>query len=210
MYQESDNELGQSRKPASFEQRQMKPQQGRCPCNWFHVGPSGCGCQKAQNDYGWPKTLACLCCNISFLSRSHLFLMNGLFCSIGVVLVEFLTSKEPLLVLCGGSVAFGLCLVVLLIRFEQIDIIQRLEREVNELAEESNRISERKEQMVTFWGNMQQLTDLWVHRTVPRLDLLKEVQGHLEDAAPPDVLALMNGANRRLEDLEKHLPELSL
>merc|ERR1711904_745201 len=128
--------------------------------------------------------------------------MVGLICSVCVILLEVFTSGSPLLLVCAGSVAFSTCLVVLLIRFEQIDVIQRLEREVNELAAESDRIVERKEEMVKFWNSMQQLTDIWVHRTVPRLDLLKEVQGHLEDAPPEDVLALMAGANTRLEDLE--------
>jgi len=101
------------------------------------------------------------------------------------------------------------CLLVLLVQFEHIDVIQRLEREVSELEAESNRIVERRERMMKFWSDMQQLTDIWVHRTVPRLDLLKEVQSLLEFTEPEDLLPLMAGANTRLEALEKALPELS-
>lgn len=198
-----------NRRGGSWEQ-QPQQKKGGCPCNWLKVGPSSCGYQSPNPDFGWPKICACVCCQISFLSRAHFLLMIGLLCSIAIVVLEVLDPKHLLIPLVAGTGAFGICLVVLLIRFEQIDVIQRLEREVNELELENNRIVERKEQMVNFWNSMQQLTDLWVHRTVPRLDLLKEVQGHLEDAPPEDILALMAGANTRLEDLENHLPELSL
>merc|ERR1719223_1147979 len=35
--------------------------------------------------------------------------------------------------------------------------------------------------MNAFWGNVQTTTDLWLNRTVPRLDLVKEIHSHLED-----------------------------
>merc|ERR1712048_366383 len=78
------------------------------------------------------------------------------------------------------------------------------------MGNESEDVSKRREQMSEFWNSMQSLTDLWVHRTVPRLDLLKEVQGHLEHCNPDDVLTRLTTANSRIEDLEKRLPEVAL
>eukprot|EP00418_Pyrodinium_bahamense_P090270 CAMPEP_0179030838 /NCGR_PEP_ID=MMETSP0796-20121207/10767_1 /TAXON_ID=73915 /ORGANISM="Pyrodinium bahamense, Strain pbaha01" /LENGTH=186 /DNA_ID=CAMNT_0020727023 /DNA_START=58 /DNA_END=618 /DNA_ORIENTATION=+ len=106
-------------------------------------------------------------------------------------------------------VVYTVCIIGILLEFERIDIIRRLEREVAELQVESNRIMERRERMMKFWGDMQNLTDLWLHRTVPRLDLLKEVQSNLDVTSPEDKLPLLAGINSRLEALEKALPELS-
>jgi len=106
-------------------------------------------------------------------------------------------------------IVFLASLIWVLIHFEQIDLVQQLENEIHKLEEQSRKVEKQREDMVEFWEGMQQLTDLWLHRTVPRLDLLKEVQSQLEDAPPKDSLAYMKGANQRLEDLESHLPELS-
>jgi len=201
-------------RPDSFERRQVKPTQPSpeircCPCSWCVFGGFSFSYQRSGSE-GYPRILSCVCFRFKLLSKTHLMLMIGCCCSIGVFVLETVYAKEMIVNVVGGTSAFYLCLVMLLVRFEQIDIIQKLEREVNELEGENDRIVERKAEMVKFWHSMQSLTDLWVHRTVPRLDLLAEVQGHLQDAPPEDVLALMAGANTRLEDLESHLPELSV
>jgi hypothetical protein len=192
---------------ASFGGRQVtQVRQGvlGCPCTWCQPGAFGFSYQWHSGDLGYPRIFNCFCFRLKLLSRAHAWLMCGFVCSF---FIFFLEGRHVIFI---GDGLFIFCLIVVLLRFEQIDIIQRLEREVEELAQDQKRITERKEQMVTFWNSMQQLTDLWVHRTVPRLDLLAEVQGHLQDAPPEDVLALMAGANARLEELENSLPELSL
>lgn len=212
-----EEDLSDSEKGGSWEKKNERKLSGQdsqgdrcCACEWFQVGHYRCGCSRSSSENGFPRFFQLYCCRIVLLSRVHAMLMMGFVCAAAIVALEVVYIEHLLPAMTAGAVAYGACLMVLLVRFEQIDIIQRLEREVNELTQEKDRIGERKEQMVTFWNSMQQLTDLWVHRTVPRLDLLKEVQGHLEDAPPEDVLALMAGANTRLEDLENHLPELSL
>lgn len=213
-FQFEDAERGGGRGGSdSSESRQAKQKEldkRCCPCEWCQFGAFPCSYLRLGGDQGYPRIFSCLCGQFKMLSRMHFLLMIGCLSSIGVVVNEALFVKGFMPTIVVGASLFSTCLMVLLVRFEQIDIIQRLEREVNELEGENNRIVERKEQMVHFWNSMQSLTDLWVHRTVPRLDLLKEVQGHLEDCPPEDVLALMAGANTRLEDLENHLPELSL
>merc|ERR1719487_2155294 len=102
-----------------------------------------------------------------------------------------------------------ICLVVLLIRFEEIDVIQQLEREVKELKKAEQNVQEQREKMHQFWSQAQQLTELWLYRTVPRLDLYKEVHSHLEDAPYEDLNKWMNQANVQLENIDKNLGQLT-
>ena len=48
--------------------------------------------------------------------------------------------------------------------------------------------------MHTFWVEIQTLSDLWLHRTVPCLDLYHELHGHLEDSAKGDISKFPAGA----------------
>lgn len=57
-----------------------------------------------------------------------------------------------------------------------------------------------QEQMHEFWGNVQTTTDLWLNRTVPRLDLVKEIHSHLEDAPGEDLIQFISVANNHIED----------
>eukprot|EP00929_Paragymnodinium_shiwhaense_P090180 TRINITY_DN50368_c0_g1_i1.p1 TRINITY_DN50368_c0_g1~~TRINITY_DN50368_c0_g1_i1.p1 ORF type:complete len:661 (-),score=186.56 TRINITY_DN50368_c0_g1_i1:127-2109(-) len=104
--------------------------------------------------------------------------------------------------------AYVVCIFVLLARFEELDVIRRLELEVARLQEESARVAKRREEMVAFWKDMQALTDLWLQRTLPRLELLKEVHGHLEATPSLEVAVHMAAANDSLEALEARLPAL--
>merc|ERR550525_2170724 len=101
-----------------------------------------------------------------------------------------------------------ICLLVMLYRFEEIDIIQQLEREVKELAKQNKQVEQQREKMREFWSNTQQLTELWLYRTVPRLDLYKELHSQLEDENEEDLLTNMTGANNALEMLENNLGAL--
>merc|ERR1719476_471979 len=87
------------------------------------------------------------------------------------------------------------CLLVVLYRFEDLDTIQQLEREVKELAKQNQHVEQQREKMREFWNNAQQLTELWLYRTVPRLDLYKEIHSQLEDSSSEDLLAHISQAN---------------
>jgi len=101
------------------------------------------------------------------------------------------------------------CIMVLLVRFEEIDVIQQLEREVKELKKAEQNVQQQREKMTEFWSNAQQLTELWLHRTVPRLDLYKEVHSLLEDAKKEEVVDWMGTANARLEGIDNKLGALN-
>lgn len=151
------------------------------------------------------------------LSEDHSSLLTGLILSVASVIAQGLPLKPDkslsqvhLLCVLLPIWAYIGCIAMLLVRFEELDVIQRIQAEIEELQRESARVEERREQMVSFWTHMQTLTDVWMHRTVPRLDLLKEVHGHLENVAPIDVLPLMALANARIGELEARLPALPL
>lgn len=174
--------------------------------SWLQFQPkSGCGLKNDVEGQNFPKTLACVCCKAMILSRDH-FLLN-----LGFVVGNFLVVYE----LCGGnwpacinSIIQVWCLAVVLVHFESIDFIQRLELEVRELTQANNNIEEQKAKMNEFWTNAQNLTDLWLYRTMPRLDLIKEVHSRLEDVPAEDLLTTMSCTNMQLDNLEKNLGAL--
>merc|ERR1711918_214412 len=102
----------------------------------------------------------------------------------------------------------GVSLVVMLIHFEELDVIQQLEREVRQLEKSAAHVEAQWEKMREFWSNAQQLTELWLYRTVPRLDLYKELHSQLEDASTEVLIPNITKANDVLEDVESHLKEL--
>merc|ERR550525_982263 len=93
-------------------------------------------------------------------------------------------------------------------KFEDIDVVQKLEREVSELKEQNTQVHEQREKMKEFWSSAQNLTELWLYRTVPRLDLYKELHSQLEDVNEEDLLTDISGANDALENLESRLGAL--
>merc|ERR1711970_245937 len=96
----------------------------------------------------------------------------------------------------------------MLLHFEEVDIIQQLEREVRDMEAKVAGVDKQRKKMRDFWNNAQQLTELWLYRTVPRLDLFKELHSQLEDVPKEDLLVNLSGANQHLEDLERNLGEL--
>lgn len=175
----------------------------QCPCGWLKFEGMGCS---FKND-GFPIEIQFLCLHFTVISKNHSVLLMAGVAGWLAFWVELMECQDiPYLL---SVLFYECCIAILLIRFEEIDIIQRMEKELEELAAENIRIKERQEQMCQFWDSVNDLTDLWVHRTVPRLELLKEVHGNLEDAKADELLKLMGQANDRLEMLEENLGDLS-
>merc|ERR1712238_273510 len=102
-----------------------------------------------------------------------------------------------------------LVVFLLLVKFEEIDVVQRLEKEVQELKAQNVKVESQSEKMKEFWGNAQNLTELWLYRTVPRLDLYKEIHSQLEDSTTKEeLLSNMSSANKALKALENNLGNL--
>lgn len=176
-------------------------------------GQCGCHCSSGQTVDGFPREARCCCGRLVLLSREHAVLLMGFLVGPLIILLEFVNmgrdeeeKRDLITVLC--AVFNQVCLIVLLCRFEEIDIIQQLEREVRELQKAERSVQQQREKMNEFWNNAQKLTELWLHRTVPRLDLYKEVHSQLEDAPDEKLNEWTDTANQRLEAIERGLGEL--
>jgi len=182
---------------------------------WLMFGSgNGFRINAGKEEGGYPKEVRFGCGRVVVLSREHATLLMAFLVGWLILLMELMTlgsangKTQPLVFL---EVALSeVCLVVLMYRFEEIDVIQQLEREVRELRKAEEQIKGQREKMREFWNNAQQLTELWLYRTVPRLDLYKEVHSHLEDTPKEELIDLMRFANKQLLSVEANLGELGM
>jgi len=196
--------------PASFPTSTLRQQEmSKKRISWIAVGGGhGWGVSSAA-DGDFPKQVGCGCANLTVLSREHGLLLAG-FCVGWIILFFtflrlFWTDTKIASFLSVAEVVIAqICLFTMLLKFEEIDIVQKLEREVKALALQNQQVEKQREKMREFWTNAQQLTELWLYRTVPRLDLYKEVHCLLEDA-DDDLLSKLSNVNQQLEDLESKL-----
>eukprot|EP00401_Gymnodinium_catenatum_P073141 CAMPEP_0117602590 /NCGR_PEP_ID=MMETSP0784-20121206/77663_1 /TAXON_ID=39447 /ORGANISM="" /LENGTH=589 /DNA_ID=CAMNT_0005405421 /DNA_START=15 /DNA_END=1784 /DNA_ORIENTATION=+ len=172
-----------------------------CRCIW----------SQAPGGLFYPKVCHCLFMQMSVLSDDHG--ITGFVFGVALAVTQTLPWKPygpettiDVVLLFLPTLAFMGCITTLLIMFEEIDVIQKMESEIRALQEESDRVSQRHKQMEAFWNSMQQLTDIWVNRTLPRLCLFKEIQSSLECCPSEDQLSIMTTANSRIEELEAQLP----
>lgn len=181
--------------------------------SWLSFG-RGHGFRTARTESaedGFPKEVRFGCGRLVLLSKEHVNLIW--YFGAGWVLMGFVilvTFTEWIQTVGDFVIYFSfieLCVVTVLIRFEELDVIQQLEREVSALKQAAQNVTQQRDKMVNFWSNAQQLTELWLYRTVPRLDLFKELHSQLEDEKE-DLLVNMAGANQLLEDLDRNLGAL--
>lgn len=195
-------------------------------CSWLTLGRGiGISCNDsvggASRD-GYPKECRCCCVRLVMLSAEHVKLLISF--SIGCLLLMANIALFYFIQI-GAEWAEGwsatadgtntglillvqVALVVMLTRFEEIDTIQQLEREVLQLTQNTQQVEAQRERMRNFWSNAQQLTELWLYRTVPRLDLYKEMHSQLEDCPTESLLVRFTTTNLHLEALDKHLGAL--
>eukprot|EP00929_Paragymnodinium_shiwhaense_P008435 TRINITY_DN112392_c0_g1_i1.p1 TRINITY_DN112392_c0_g1~~TRINITY_DN112392_c0_g1_i1.p1 ORF type:complete len:606 (+),score=147.35 TRINITY_DN112392_c0_g1_i1:195-2012(+) len=183
-------------------------------CSWFGCGSVGVGCSQSEETDGYPWDCRCICAHVVFLSQDHVTLCLGLASAAGLVALDAINredGRDISQIRIASASFYMLAILNLLVQYEQIDTVQRLVNQMAELEEENRRVQERHDQMRQFWQNTQQLLDLWVHRTMPRLNLLGEVHEHLEEEAHSDTyVQTMQDANMAIEALESKLPELTL
>jgi len=194
-------------------------------CTWFTCGGVGVDCQSCckpgPGSEGCPRDFKCGCFELIVLSRQHLHLMfsfvlgiatsalsTGLFLQFQGANNESAAGFEivALVFLVFSTVS----LFVIMTKFEQIDVVQQLEREVQELKEQNEAVEANRKRMRDFWNQAQQLTELWLYRTVPRLDLCKELHSQLEDI-PNDKEFVMHmaAANQGLTNIDAKLGALT-
>eukprot|EP00927_Polykrikos_kofoidii_P077121 TRINITY_DN740_c0_g2_i2.p1 TRINITY_DN740_c0_g2~~TRINITY_DN740_c0_g2_i2.p1 ORF type:complete len:539 (-),score=109.07 TRINITY_DN740_c0_g2_i2:224-1840(-) len=196
--------------------------------SWVSCG-SMRGCRIARSELsedGYPKDVCLLCAQLMILSREHGALLMAWFVGMMIFTAELVyqileltdANRDPFkenleednvvyvsLVL---QMLTQVAIIMVLYKFEELDVIQQLDREVKELKENTENVLKQQKEMHDFWSNAQQLSDLWLYRTVPRLELYKEVHSQLEDASNEDLLVKICGANQCLEDVDHRLGDL--
>jgi len=100
------------------------------------------------------------------------------------------------------------CITTMLYRFEDLDLIQQMERDIKSMEIQVEHVGNQRSRMKAFWQDAQELTELWLYRTVPRLDLFKEIHSQLEDCDKDHMISNLNGANQYLEDLSTNIGAL--
>eukprot|EP00927_Polykrikos_kofoidii_P077119 TRINITY_DN740_c0_g1_i1.p1 TRINITY_DN740_c0_g1~~TRINITY_DN740_c0_g1_i1.p1 ORF type:complete len:543 (-),score=82.62 TRINITY_DN740_c0_g1_i1:187-1815(-) len=198
----------------------MLEQPGSKKCSWFSCGTmTGCRVVPSESRDGYPKDICFLCGRLTILSREHAILLTAWFMGIIFRAIELsyrvVEMKgadwrilEDVYISLGLQMVTQVTIIMVLCKFEELDMIQQLDREVTELQKNTENVQTQQQTMHDFWSNAQQLTELWLYRTVPRMDLYKEVHSQLEDVSNEDLLVMMCGANRVLEDLDHRLGDL--
>jgi len=156
---------------------------------------------------------------ILLLSADHLRLILGFFVACSIVVFETTQLFETAALRGGASSQMNwlllaqvmvclVCIVFVLHQFLDMDIIQQLEGQLRELQSKKKQVDEKRERLVGFFEAVQQLADLWTHRTVTRLELLKHLQEKLRDAPAGDHALLMGAINEKVDTLESSIPAL--
>lgn len=187
--------------------------------SWLRFGKYGLRWKQGRGADRYPKEFCFGCGRLILLSREHLQLIIQFFFGLVLITFEIIAAMEKFTVddgldhyyfyaVCTALALTQTCIVVLLLKFEELDIIQQMEREVRELEKQSTAVETQRQKMTEFWASAQQLTDLWLYRTVPRLDLFKELHSQLEDGSPGDLIPNIVGVNAVLTNLDANLGKI--
>lgn len=217
----SGNRTGQGNTGGAGLIPQSRPQGKKSclSCQWcsFHkAGCLVCFSKGPEGGDGFPRVTQCFCSELVLLSAVHALLIGTFVAScayFGALLwhkANFGATTMTWIDL-AGIVIYMVALLAILVNFEQIDIIQKLESEIGALKEESKELATKQTKMVGFWEDVQGLTDVWVYRTSPRLELMKEVHVCLENIqTPADMKAALTNTNQRIDHFESQLPAIEL
>jgi hypothetical protein len=102
------------------------------------------------------------------------------------------------------------CLLNALANFAGVDRLAKLEQELKGLGLEVEAARRRYGKMQEFHRRMQLLTNLWIFRTVPCLDLMTELHEALHDASAEDARLHLANANGIMGVVARGLGPLSL
>mmetsp|Transcript_31392 Transcript_31392/g.56884 ORF Transcript_31392/g.56884 Transcript_31392/m.56884 type:complete len:568 (-) Transcript_31392:43-1746(-) len=170
---------------------------------WLTFGCVGFGVL-FNDDNRFPVYLDCGFLSIMVLSGEHARLLSSyLFGLILLCWTTTLTYPPPIVM---GLMAVSLtCIAFVLYDFMEFDTVQRLEAQIDDLQQESDRVAWKRKRIIGFYARAQDLGEFWLHRTLPRLELLKQFSEELEDVADVDFVSTMTTMVRNTGSLEQAL-----
>jgi len=161
-----------------------------------------------ETDEGFfPKVIPYGLGHIIFLSMSHIWLIVAVAAFPALFAWELVMPNTRISTLAVWAF-IEVCLIVVLFRFEDIDLVSQLQREIADLKREKAQILEQNIKMKEDWSEAQVCTDIWIYRTLPRLTVYSEVHSYFENASLTQFAQDLNAANEALEKLDKRLPPL--
>lgn len=193
------NEIAESRKILH-----SKPQVNILRASWLRCGCFGCKLCNGLFSQEYPKHVEFGCFRVDLLSKEHVMLMVGWTLGLALLALEIWlphTQKRILALIAMNE----LCLGMTLIKFEDLDILQQIETEIRQTEEDREVVRKKHATMQEFWTSAQQNIDVWLHRTVPQLDLFSEVHSHIEDMSGRQALQGLTGANQMFQALDDKL-----
>lgn len=184
---------------------------------WVSCGKTDCGCS-ARDEGGFPLDCNCFCAGFTILSASHRMLLISFI--LGALLIpaeigllirgmaagansDYPDNGNPVLLLLVAGCQ--LSLLTVLYRFEAIDIVEQLKREVETLQKDNEEVQQEREDMKEFWSQANELAEVWLYRTSPRLEITKEVHEQISlmlDDYPDGVYEALKAVNPVLTNIE--------
>merc|ERR1711966_514367 len=97
------------------------------------------------------------------LSADHALLVCGFGWGWVLLAMEFVITPQPTMIFL--LLVLQLCFVCTLIRFQSIDIDEKLKREIEQLKQTKDAAINKNQQMKAFWKPVEALVELWNYRT---------------------------------------------
>merc|ERR1719253_718345 len=84
-----------------------------------------------------------------------------------------------------------------------------LDLELRRLVQKQKHLQEQHLELITFYGNLEEVENLWLYRTIPHLDILKKLHETLYDS-PQWAVVILDKALPMLENVTKALGPLGI
>eukprot|EP00438_Fugacium_kawagutii_P035524 Skav228080 [mRNA] locus=scaffold5285:75070:76838:- [translate_table: standard] len=192
--------------PQAFDGDMAKKQE----IKWFRFDMNGRFQVEAEEDGEFPVQIKMMICTLTVLSSEHARLLFSLLVGIPLLIANIVVVKPPYHVVISSMSVTLVCIMFVLYDFLEIDAIQRIEIQIQEMRATVDAVEERRQQMVDFFGRVHRLTDFWLHRTLPRLELMKLCGEALEDAEESELEPLLLEIVMKVRSLEDSLLPVSL
>lgn len=177
-----------------------------------------------------PMELHLGCVTIVLLSVEHIRLILAFFMGVVVLMVEgyiafmihyndqgihqkgfeavFLVIKDLKFSMIFETIICMTCIGFILHEFLDMDIVQQLDAQLRQLEAAQLQVMQKRERILSFYTATQELGDLWLHRTIPQLELMKYFYEKLIDLPVKQHVELIKGIEQQMGALEQSTPPL--
>mmetsp|Transcript_44205 Transcript_44205/g.102086 ORF Transcript_44205/g.102086 Transcript_44205/m.102086 type:complete len:793 (-) Transcript_44205:76-2454(-) len=159
-----------------------------------------------------PMTFKCGCVHIIVLGGKHAGMCLAVICLLLFTIVEIWfygnekQSNVQFSLLVALNILMLLSVCVVLHNIVNIDEVLNLGRQLQELQEQQDAFDAKRRRIVQFYKKAERQSDVWLHRTIPRLDIMKEMHEAIEESN--DMLAMLKEVNSAMDLLDNSLPPL--